>query len=143
MTTPNSAVFTAENGLTVNGRTSVDAQGIYHNAIGLESSATHTRVSKIWQDQCIPFIDFRDGVKRDAGGKRDEARPLSWVHLDNSLRLPDGCAFTEFGMTTLTSKYQHVNGGVKMYQLRRSENVPPAATTVSCITSIQRLYLRV
>lgn len=105
MSTPNSAVFSAEQGMTVKGRTAIDANGVYHNALGFESSAALSRVAKVWQDKCIPFVDFHNGVKRDAASKSDEARPLSWICLDNSLRLPDGCAFTEFGLTTLTSKY--------------------------------------
>lgn len=105
MSTPNSAVFAEENGMTVRGRTTIDKNGVYHNTLGFESSAQHSHVAKAWQDKCIHFADFRDGVKADAQSKHDESRPLSWIHLDDSLRLPDDCAFTEFGLTTWTSKY--------------------------------------
>ncbi len=80
---PNKNVFTPVSSLQVKeGATAKqDANGNWVNAIGLQSTASHRHVSKVWQDKCTPLSDFIADVKEQAQYKRDIVKPESEIRL--------------------------------------------------------------
>ncbi len=70
---PNTSVFSNAGGFQVaEGATAKqDANGNWVNAIGLQSTATHRHVAKVWQDKCTPLADFINAVKGEAPSKTD------------------------------------------------------------------------
>lgn len=125
---PNSAVFGRESSMSVgDGKAGVDADGVQRNAIGLESTAGMRHVSKEWQEHCQKFTSFQAQIKSDAARKTDEVRPEAEVRLDSSLRLPDGLSFTQFGLSTLVSKYTGVPMAMVDFLVNNSESHPEYA----------------
>jgi hypothetical protein len=86
---PNNSVFKEAGGFQVaEGATAKqDANGNWVNAIGLQSTATHKHVAKVWQDKCVPFADF--------------VKPESQIRLKDIDTLIDGTPLTESGLNSL------------------------------------------
>ena len=101
--TPNTSVFTNAGGFQVaQGATAKqDANGNWVNAIGLQSTASHRHVSKIWQDKCTPFSDFIETVKSQSTNKVDVVKPESEIRLKDVDTLVDGTPLTDSGMNSL------------------------------------------
>jgi hypothetical protein len=78
-----------------------DANGNWINAIGLQSTASHRHVSKIWQDKCTPLADFVADVKEQAQFKRDIVKPESEIRLLDIDTLIDGTPVNESGLNSL------------------------------------------
>ena len=56
---PNQSVFTNVASLQPKeGATAKQVDGQWVNAIGLQSTASHRHVAKVWQDKCSPLADF-------------------------------------------------------------------------------------
>ena len=100
---PNTQVFGAETGLQVrpDSVAKQDANGIWKNAIGLESSATHRHVAKVWQDKCTPMSDALSVVRNQHEGKFDKVVLESEVRLASYDRLTDGTAINADGLESL------------------------------------------
>lgn len=101
---PNKEVFKpVQGGFTVRegAKATQNADGTWFNAIGLESTETHRHVSKIWQDQCSPLVDFVNNVKDQATTKRDVRKPESEVRLSDIDTLIDGTPITKSGLNSL------------------------------------------
>ena len=101
---PNAEIFKpVQGGFTVReGATAKqDANGNWFNAIGLESTETHRHVSKIWQDQCTPLVDFISTVKKQAENKRDVTKPESEIRLKDANTLIDGTPLSKSGLNSL------------------------------------------
>lgn len=100
---PNKDIFKPVDGPNVlRGKTATqNADGTWFNSIGLESTASHRHVSKIWQDKCSPFSDFVDNVKRQAETKKDIVKPESEIRLKDAGTLKDGTTLTKSGLNSL------------------------------------------
>ena len=100
---PNKDIFTSAGGFQVKeGATAhQDANGNWVNAIGLQSTATHRHVAKVWQDQCVSVTDFLATLNRQAEGKVDICKPESEVRLKDANTLIDGMGLTESGLNSL------------------------------------------
>jgi hypothetical protein len=116
---PNPEVFGEETGMVTKGKAEVK-DGVQYNALGLESTADMKHVSKIWQDKCTPFLDFAEQVQRRQGGKVDLLKSQDYVRVDDTLHLPTGEGFTEFGMYSLVTKYCDLPVGMTQF-LRSTE----------------------
>lgn len=62
-----------------------DPKGVWHNAIGLESTELHRHVSRIWQEKCVPFGDFIGQVTKDDRLKRDKIQETTVLRFDENL----------------------------------------------------------
>ena len=82
-------------------RVAQKVDGVWHNAIGLESTETHRHIALDWQKQCIPFPTIRDSVMEEAKGKQDILIPESQVRLRGNLTLPDGTPMTDHALGAL------------------------------------------
>ena len=102
-TEPNKSVFTPAGGLQVReGSTAKqDANGNWVNAIGLQSTATHRHVAKVWQDKCVSLEKFYDVLKAQQVSKVDVVKPESAIRLKDSGTLLDGTPLTKSGMNSL------------------------------------------
>ena len=100
---PNKSVFTPAGGLDVReGSTAKqDANGNWVNAIGLQSTATHRHVAKVWQDKCVSLEKFYDVLKTQQVSKIDVVKPESAIRLKDSGTLLDGTPLTKSGMNSL------------------------------------------
>ncbi len=100
---PNKSVFTPAGGLDVReGSTAKqDANGNWVNAIGLQSTATHRHVAKVWQDKCVSLEKFYDVLKAQQVSKIDVVKPESAIRLKDSGTLLDGTPLTKSGMNSL------------------------------------------
>ena len=100
---PNANIFSNAGGLQVReGATAKqDANGNWVNAIGLQSTATHRHVAKVWQDKCTPLAQFIDAVKAQAPSKSDVNKLESEIRLKDSETLIDGTPLNESGMNSL------------------------------------------
>jgi hypothetical protein len=100
---PNKSVFTPAGGLDVReGSTAKqDANGNWVNAIGLQSTATHRHVAKVWQDKCVSLEKFYDVLKAQQVSKVDVVKPESAIRLKDSGTLLDGTPLTKSGMNSL------------------------------------------
>ena len=100
---PNKSVFTPAGGLQVReGSTAKqDANGNWVNAIGLQSTATHRHVAKVWQDKCVSLEKFYDVLKAQQESKVDVVKPESAIRLLDSTTLLDGTPLTKSGMNSL------------------------------------------
>ena len=100
---PNKSVFTPAGGLDVReGSTAKqDDNGNWVNAIGLQSTATHRHVAKVWQDKCTPFSDFVSAVKSQVEFKEDIVKKESEIRLKDANTLIDGTPLTKSGMNSL------------------------------------------
>jgi hypothetical protein len=100
---PNKSVFTPAGGLQVReGSTAKqDANGNWVNAIGLQSTATHRHVAKVWQDKCVSLEKFYDVLKAQQVSKVDVVKPESAIRLKDSGTLLDGTPLTKSGMNSL------------------------------------------
>ena len=102
---PNQSVFTAVSSLQPkDGATAKqDANGNWFNAIGLQSTATHRHVAKVWQDKCTPLSDFIETVKEQSKTKFDYVKPESDVRLQDASTLTNGMTLTKSGLNSLRS----------------------------------------
>jgi len=102
---PNQSVFTAVQSLQPkDGATAKqDANGNWVNAIGLQSTASHRHVAKVWQDKCSPLVDFIETVKAQSKTKFDYVKPESEVRLKDSETLTNGMGLTKSGLNSLRS----------------------------------------
>jgi hypothetical protein len=100
---PNKSVFTNVSSLQVKeGSTAKqDANGTWYNAIGLQSSASHRNVAKVWQDKCTPFADFVSTVKEQSKHKEDIVKKESEIRLLDANTLLDGTPLTKSGLNSL------------------------------------------
>ena len=100
---PNKNVFTPVSSLQVKeGATAKqDANGNWINAIGLQSTASHRHVAKVWQDKCTPLSDFIADVKEQAQYKRDIVKPESEIRLLDIETLIDGTPVNDSGLNSL------------------------------------------
>jgi hypothetical protein len=100
---PNKSVFKPADGLQVReGSTAKqDANGNWVNAIGLQSTATHRHVAKVWQDKCVSLEKFYDVLKAQQVSKVDVVKPESAIRLKDSGTLLDGTPLTKSGMNSL------------------------------------------
>jgi hypothetical protein len=100
---PNNSVFKEAGGFQVaEGATAKqDANGNWFNAIGLQSTATHKHVAKVWQDKCVPFADFVKTVQSQSENKVDNVKPESQIRLKDIDTLIDGTPLTESGLNSL------------------------------------------
>ncbi len=100
---PNANVFTPVASLQVKeGATAKqDENGTWFNAIGLQSTATHRHVAKVWQDKCTPFSDFMEEVKAQSKSKYDLVKPESFVRLKDSSTLSNGMTLTKSGLNSI------------------------------------------
>jgi hypothetical protein len=100
---PNKSIFTNAGGFQVaEGATAKqDANGNWFNAIGLQSTATHRHVAKVWQDKCTPLADFIDTVKSQSTHKEDLTTMESEIRLQDSSTLVNGMPLTESGLNSL------------------------------------------
>ncbi len=100
---PNKSVFTNVSSLQVKeGSTAKqDANGNWFNAIGLQSSASHRHVAKVWQDKCTPFADFVSTVKEQSKHKEDIVKKESEIRLLDANTLLDGTPLTKSGLNSL------------------------------------------
>lgn len=99
------ATFTETQSLQVgtDRKAGIDENGVYHNAIGLESTEEHPHVAKAWQDRCFPFNELYANVQADVPSKRDESVPESSVAVTSALNLDNGYILTGSGLSTLRS----------------------------------------
>jgi hypothetical protein len=100
---PNANIFSDAGGLQVReGATAKqDANGNWVNAIGLQSTATHRHVAKVWQDKCTPLADFIESVKVQSKTKFDLVKPESDVRLKDSKTLNNGMTILPSGLDSL------------------------------------------
>ena len=100
---PNPEIFKPVDGSNVlrDKTATQNADGTWFNSIGLESTATHRHVSKIWQDQCTPLSDFIAKINQQAENKRDVVKPESEIRLKDSDTLMDGTPLTKSGLNSL------------------------------------------
>jgi hypothetical protein len=100
---PNKSVFTNVSSLQVKeGSTAKqDSNGTWYNAIGLQSSASHRHVAKVWQDKCTPFADFVSTVKEQSKHKSDIVKQESEIRLLDANTLLDGTPLTKSGLNSL------------------------------------------
>lgn len=133
---PNKAIFGTENSMTPSG-TSEFRNGVWYNGIGLESTAIHPKVSKIWQEQCVPFLDFADGINAAARLKVDDTVLLSGVRISDDLKMGfEGSdklrEFGEMGFTPHGLNSLGVRCGVKggVIEFLNEENFHPELATV-------------
>ncbi len=100
---PNKSVFKPADGLQVReGSTAKqDANGNWVNAIGLQSTATHRHVAKVWQDKCVSLEKFYDVLKAQQVSKVDVVKPESAIRLKDAGTLLDGTPLTKSGMNSL------------------------------------------
>lgn len=100
---PNKSVFTNVASLQPkDGATAKqDANGNWVNAIGLQSTASHRHVAKIWQDQCIALPEFIKTVETLAESKRDIEKPESEIRLKDMETLVDGTKISSSGINNL------------------------------------------
>ena len=100
---PNKSVFTNVASLQPKeGATAKqDANGNWVNAIGLQSTASHRHVAKIWQDQCIALPEFIKTVETLAESKRDIEKPESEIRLKDMETLVDGTKISQSGINNL------------------------------------------
>ena len=103
--TPNTSVFAPVASLQPkDGATAKqDANGNWVNAIGLQSTASHRHVAKVWQDKCSPLTDFIETVKEQSKTKFDYVKPESEVRLKDSETLTNGMGLTKSGLNCLRS----------------------------------------
>lgn len=78
-----------------------NADGKWFNSIGLESTATHRHVAKVWQNQCTPLSDFVTKVKQQSETKKDIVKPESEIRLKDADTLVDGTPLTKSGLNSL------------------------------------------
>ena len=101
---PNKSIFSNDgSGFQVSDESKAkqDENGNWVNAIGLQSTATHRHVAKIWQDKCTPLADFIDVVKAQAPFKSDVNKSESTIRLKDAETLMDGTPLNESGMNSL------------------------------------------
>lgn len=100
--------FTPAGGLQTSG-TATSRNGVFLNALGLESTAEFRHVAKRWQETCVPFTAIESQVAAEAAAKFDRIVPESAVRLDteNDLQIAgndvigDPVALTDNGRASL------------------------------------------
>jgi len=100
---PNKNVFKNAGGLQVREGSSAkqDDNGNWFNAIGLQSTATHRHVAKVWQDKCVSLEDFYATLKSQQVNKVDVVKAESAIRLKDASTLLDGTPLTKSGMNSL------------------------------------------
>ena len=100
---PNKDIFKNAGGLQVREGSSAkqDDNGNWFNAIGLQSTATHRHVAKVWQDKCVSLEDFYATLKSQQVNKVDVVKAESAIRLKDASTLLDGTPLTKSGMNSL------------------------------------------
>ena len=99
---PNQSVFTNVASLQPKeGATAKQVDGQWVNAIGLQSTASHRHVAKVWQDKCIALPEFIKTVETLAESKRDIEKPESEIRLKDMDTLVDGTMISQSGINNL------------------------------------------
>lgn len=99
---PNKSVFTNVVSLQPKeGATAKQVDGQWVNAIGLQSTASHRHVAKVWQDKCISLPEFIKTVESLADSKRDIEKPESQIRLKDLETLVDGTKIAKSGINNL------------------------------------------
>jgi len=100
---PNNSVFTNVASLQPKeGATAKqDANGNWVNSIGLQSTASHRHVAKVWQDKCIALPEFINAVQSLADSKHDIEKPESQIRLKDMETLVDGTRISKSGINNL------------------------------------------
>jgi len=99
---PNQSVFTNVASLQPKeGATAKQVDGQWVNAIGLQSTASHRHVAKVWQDKCIALPEFIKTVETLAESKRDIEKPESEIRLKDMETLVDGTMISQSGINNL------------------------------------------
>jgi hypothetical protein len=100
---PNSSVFAPVASLQPKeGATAKqDANGNWVNSIGLQSTADHRHVAKVWQDKCIALPTFMDTVKSISVTKNDVLMKESAIRLKDINTLTDGTTISKSGIRSL------------------------------------------
>jgi hypothetical protein len=136
---PNSDIFSAEDRLTGLGdRTAEVRDGVQYNALGLESTATHKHVAKIWQDQCTPILEFQKRVDAQQEAKIDKEVDQTDIRLDEDMRLPSGERFTTEGLNSLLIKYTDIPTTVAQHYLSTeyTKGVPKSSAMIAADKAI-------
>jgi len=121
---PNKSVFTNVSSLQVKeGSTAKqDSNGDWYNAIGLQSSASHRHVAKVWQDKCTPLADFVETVKKQSAHKEDRVKKESEIRLLDANTLLDGTPLTKSGLNSLRGFTDIPSSMISFLQERGYEN---------------------
>jgi hypothetical protein len=100
---PNQSIFTNVASLQVKegAVAKQDNNGEWFNAIGLQSTASHRHVAKVWQDKCIALPDFIKTVDEIASTKRDIVKLESEIRLKDMETLIDGTMISKSGINCL------------------------------------------
>jgi len=100
---PNKSVFQSAGGFQVReGSTAKqDDNGVWFNAIGLQSTESHRHVAKVWQDKCLSLETFYNALKMQAESKIDVEKPESAIRLQDATTLIDGTPLTKGGINSL------------------------------------------
>ncbi len=99
---PNKSVFTNVVSLQPKeGATAKQVDGQWVNSIGLQSTASHRHVAKVWQDKCISLPEFIKTVESLADSKRDIEKPESQIRLKDLETLIDGTKIAKSGINNL------------------------------------------
>jgi hypothetical protein len=83
------------------GATAKQIDGQWVNAIGLQSTADHRHVAKVWQDKCIALPTFMDTVKSISVTKNDVLMKESAIRLKDINTLTDGTTISKSGIRSL------------------------------------------
>lgn len=121
---PVSAAFKAVPSLSLGDstrRACRDEKGVWRNALNLESTETHRHVAKVWQDKCIPMLDFMEQLETTAIGKKDKIVDTMHLRLRPDMTVEGGYGFTEWGFSSLLS-FTGVNMGMASFMLSRGHN---------------------
>ena len=116
--------------------------GVQRNALGLESSATHKHVAKVWQETCVPWNDFSEMIKVQAVGKEDRKEDISKLSVTDELTLPDGMEFTEHGLSSLVAKFTNYPPGHLKYHSDFPEDNADVARYINRELDIRRASMK-
>lgn len=136
---PNDEVFKPESTPAPSGKAHIK-DGVQYNALGLESTADHKHVSKVWQDKCTPFPTYFDKVIALKQGKVDMTVPQSQVRFDKDLRLNDGKQFIESGLVSLAQKFTDYPSSSVRFDINEEDKTPDEITfdRLVCATRLNR-----
>lgn len=100
--------------------------GKYYNALGFESSETHTRVALDWQKQCLKFPDYADKIIQDTSHKRDIMCKITDIKIEDdlSIRFPDNtqATFSNHGLAALVAKFTNIPKAMMDWHVDNNEH---------------------
>lgn len=102
-------------------RNATQQNGVWHNALGLESTERHRHVSRIWQERgCRLFSSFLAGVEAAQLTKTDRTCAEKVVRLGANLTMLDGTPLTAHALKQV-AKLGEVPHGTTEFFLARAE----------------------